>query len=269
MDHPLRFDQPWPMKNLLLLVFLFGLAGCELASTGFPPEDDTVDITLLVVYTPEAAVAAGDINQIIDDAVSTTNAAYRASGVDITLNVVHRAEIAYQMTERFQDVARLVHQSDGFLDEVHPLRNEVEADIVLLVPDRAEATMNAAIMAVPENAFAVVHWEHLDAPVYGLAHELGHLQGARHSLIHDTSVEPFAWGHGFRNDQVRTIMANGPMPRVPRFSGPGQVWEGHVLGDALTADVVRVLNETAVYVSNFRGSDTPTPFVSPGTWPSY
>ena len=257
------------MKYLLPVLFLFCLAGCELASSGFPPEDDTVEITLLVIYTPEAAQAAGDINQIIDDAVSTTNAAYAASGVAISLKVVHRAEMSYQFTERFTDVARLVNQSDGHLDEVHALRNQVEADIVVVVPDKADATMNAAIMAVAENAFTIVHWEQMDAPTYGLAHEIGHLQGARHSLVHDTATEPFAWGHGYRNNDVKTIMANGPMERVPRFSGPTQVWEGDVLGDVHSADVVRVLNETAVFISNFRGPETPTDFVSPGTWPTY
>jgi hypothetical protein len=63
-------------------------------------------------------------------------------------------------------------------------------------------------------------------------------------------------------------MSGGPATLVPRFSGPDQVFEGVVLGDSATADVARVLRETATYVSNFRGPTTPDAFVPPGTWPT-
>jgi hypothetical protein len=52
------------------------------------------------------------------------------------------------------------------------------------------------------------------------------------------------------------------------FSGPGSIYKGVVLGDSALHDNARVIRETAVYISNFRGPQTPTDFVSPGTWPT-
>ena len=63
-------------------------------------------------------------------------------------------------------------------------------------------------------------------------------------------------------------MANGPQRRIERFSGPDQRYDGTVLGDSTLNDVARVLRETTVYVSNFRGPQTPTSFQPSGHWPT-
>jgi hypothetical protein len=109
---------------------------------------------------------------------------------------------------------------------------------------------------------------HLGTPSYLLAHEIGHLQGARHSPGQDPELEPFPYGHGFRNDSLRTILANGPERKVAMFSGPDQVYQGVVLGDEERMNVARVLRETAAYLSNFRGPQRATDFVPPGHWPT-
>ena len=43
--------------------------------------------------------------------------------------------------------------------------------------------------------------------------------------------------------------------------------EGYRIGDAQTANVARVVRESAIYLANFRGAQEPTPFVPPGHWP--
>lgn len=123
-------------------------------------------------------------------------------------------------------------------------------------------------MARRETAFVVVYREDLGSPRYGLALEIGHLHGARHSANQDLALEPFSYGHGFRNEVIRTIMASGPQQRIGRFSGRDQRYNGTVLGDSTLHDVARVLYETAVYVSNFRGPQTPTSFQPSGHWPT-
>lgn len=229
-------------------------------------ENDLIEITLLVAYTPEVRLVAGDIEKLLSDAVAEANQTYSNGGIDLKLTIVHQEEIAYQVGDRLQDLERLLRKQDGFLDEVHSLRDSEEADLVAFIVDNRSSTINGAIMAEEETAFVIVHWEHVGAPDYGMAHEIGHLFGARHTPDSDPLLEPFAFGHGYRNDSLRTIMANGLQERVPYYSGPDQRYEGVVLGDSMSQNVAQVLREAAVYISNFRGEQLETNFEPPGTW---
>lgn len=249
---------------MVVLTLLLLLAACDAVED---PGEEPVEITLLVALTEEAANRIGEPERLVGRAVSETNAAYRNSGLRIRLRAVRLAVVEYAMTERLQDLERLVAKDDGHLDELHAWRDGHEADIVVLVPDKRDATINAAVMADESTAFIIVHWEHLGSPSYALAHEIGHLQGARHTPENDPLEEPFPYGHGFRSDPLMTIMATGLSERIPYFSGPDQRYEGVTLGDSAERHVARVLRETAVYVSNFRGPRRPTDFVPPDTWP--
>jgi peptidyl-Asp metalloendopeptidase len=254
------------MHNAIAVLLVISLGACTLIDDG--PMDERVEITLLAVYTNGARDAAPDVESRIRAAVAEINDIYREGAIPINLRLVHVAEEAYTMTERMQDLARLMRIGDGHLDAVHNLRDEHQADIVALVSEKPGTTINGSIMARPETAFVIVYWEDLGSPRYGLAHEIGHLHGARHSPDHDPAMEPFPYGHGFKNETIRTIMANGPQERVWRFSGPDQRHGSTVLGDSTLHDVARALRETAVYVSNFRGPQTPTDFQPMGHWPT-
>lgn len=245
---------------------------CLLLTTGcdsvFSEDDDRTTITVLAAYTTGAAEAEGDIEALIRRGIDDTNEAYENSRIAIRLEVVGTAHVAYTLTERIQDLQRLVRPNDGHLDELHALRDERDADVVVLIAEERTATINAAVLAEPGTAFVVVHAGTIGAPDYALAHELGHLQGARHTPDSDPALEPFSFGHAFRNDSVKTIMATGGQRVVPYFSGPDQDYEGVALGDSTLRNAAEVLRITAVYISNFRGEVTPTDFVPPGTWPT-
>lgn len=267
------------MTRLLILLALTSifLASCSLVDerSGARDDDDEDDdqeqvvvITLLAAYTSDAASAAPDLENRIAAAVAGISDIYRSAELDVRLDIVHLVEVDYEMTSRLEDLSRLMADGDGHLDEVHGLRDEHEADIVALIVNRPRATINGSIMATPETAFVVVHYGDLGPPSYGLAHEIGHLHGARHSVDDDPANEPFPYGHGFKTEDYRTIMANGRQQRVPLFANPDLSYDGQVMGDAATADVVRVIRETAAYLSNFRGEQTPTDFVPPGHWPT-
>lgn len=251
-------------RLLVLLVLFVSLSACDSAET----RDDRPEITLLAAYTPAAEAEAGDIDALIRRSVDDTNEAYENSRIPIRLVLVHVVQTEYALTDRIQDLQRLVRPDDGHLDEIHALRDEYEADLVVLVAEERSSTINAAVMADAATAFAVVHYGTIAAPDFALAHELGHLQGARHTPDADPNPEPFAFGHAFRNDSIKTIMSTGGQPAVPYFSGPDQTFEGVVLGDSTLRNAAEALRRTAVYVSNFRGPQTPTDFVSPGTWPT-
>jgi hypothetical protein len=255
-------------RSLLGLIALaLALSACDSGNEEPPPSGTA--ITVLVAYTPGVRAAVADVEALVAQAFDEANAVYANSGIDLSLVPVHLAEVAYAWTDdRLVDLERLLRTDDGVLDEVHTLRDRHEADLVVVVSDRPGTTVNAAIMAEASTAFVIVYWEALGAPGYALAHEVGHLQGARHASDEDPLLAPFPYGHGFRTDSLRTIMAGGRDRRlVPVFSGPTQTSDGVVLGDSALHDNARVLRETAVYLSNFRGPQTPTDFVPPGTWP--
>lgn len=246
------------------LLMVTTMSACDSAET----PDERTEITLLAAYTRGAAAAAGDVDELIRRAVDHTNEAYANSRIPIRLILVHAYETPYVLTERVQDLQRVVRVDDGHLDEIHAIRDHFDADVVVLVAEERSATINAAVMAEPGTAFAIVHYGTMAAPDFALAHEIGHLQGARHSPEADPNLEPFAFGHGFRNDSIKTIMSTGSLQVLPYFSGPHQTYQGVVLGDSTLRNAAEVLRRTAIYISNFRGPQTTTDFVPPGTWPS-
>ena len=71
-------------------------------------------------------------------------------------------------------------------------------------------------------AFAAVHWD-CATGYYSFAHEIGHLQSARHDIATDPSTSPYAYGHGYRYEpssgsRWRTIMAYNCTRSCPRLN---------------------------------------------------
>lgn len=215
--------------------------------------------TVLVVYTAAAAAASGNIGSLISLAVDETNTGYRNSLVGITSLRVHTAQVTYNEANRSfsQHVTALRSTTDGFMDNVHTLRNTYAADVVVLVVNDSEACgLAAAIQATATTAFAVAHYACITGN-YTFAHEIGHLQGARH----ERGADPFgSSGHGYvdPNGQWRTIMATGATCnnclRVNYWSNPNVIYPptGQPMGTILYENNARMLNTTAATVAAFR-----------------
>ena len=85
----------------------------------------------------------------------------------------------------FEHVFRFADKGDGYMDEVHALRDQHKADIsALIVHDPNGCGLSAAVAPPADRAFTVVHHE-CAALSYSLAHEIGHLIGARHDVALD------------------------------------------------------------------------------------
>ncbi len=96
---------------------------------------------LLVVYNQAAcnsADSSGDCAQLEADivtAVADINAAYTASGVNITMNLAGTHKTVYTGTSSSQALSDIRGTTDGQMDEVHGVRDDVGADIVAFIYD--------------------------------------------------------------------------------------------------------------------------------------
>ena len=223
------------------------------------PSGKAVVIDVIVAYTRKAAGNYGDIKrELIDLAIEEANHSFRMSNLgNIRLRLVHAYQTGYvEEGEHFQHLWRFADRGDGYMDEIHGLRDKYRADVaVLIVDDPAGCGLSTRVYADAEEAFAVVHHE-CAAAAYSLAHEIGHIIGARHELALDKNMTPFPYGHGFVNgSKWRDIMSYkascGGCPRLPVWSSPKVLVKGEAAGTA-DLDNARVLSEQGARVAGFR-----------------
>lgn len=216
-------------------------------------------ITVLVAYTAAAARHYDNIaRDLIALAIEEANQSFRASGIEnVRLKLVGAYQTDYvESGTHFDHVWRFADRGDGYMDEVHAERDRTSADVAVLIVDDAKGCgLSTRVAADAEEAFTVVH-HGCAASMYSLAHEIGHLIGARHDPALDSHNEPFAYGHGFINGtKWRTVMSykdacHGCI-RLPIWSSPDVRVGGEIAGSA-TADNARVVREGAGRVARFR-----------------
>lgn len=216
-------------------------------------------IRVLVNYTPAAASNSGDINGLITLAVAESNTGYTNSGVEISLQLAAKSQVTYTETGNFDtDLARYRGTSDGYMDSIHSQRNTNTADVaVLIVNNTAYCGLASGIGSSASTAFAEVYWD-CATGYYSFAHEIGHLQSARHDPANDPTNTPYAYGHGFQSTAGgwRTIMAYAcssvTCTRINYWSNPGKTYGGRAMGTTNRNDNHRVLNNTKATVAAFR-----------------
>jgi hypothetical protein len=179
----------------------------------------------------------------------------------VKLQLVHSYQADYEekdQDQHFEHLWRFADKGDGYLDEIHPLREKYDADVaILIVDDPTGCGLATRVFADADEAFAVVH--HACAVMsYSVAHEIGHLIGARHEIQVDGTMTPFPYGHGYVNGtKWRDIMSYkescGGCPRLPVWSSPKVIIRGEPAGTSIE-DNARVIAEQAARVANFRAS---------------
>jgi hypothetical protein len=216
-------------------------------------------IRVMVHYTSAASSASGNISSLIDLAVAESNQGYTNSGVQITLQLATKAAVTYTESGNFTtDLSRYRGTSDGYMDSIHTTRNSVTADVgVILINNTSYCGLASGIGSTASTAFAAVYWG-CATGYYSFAHEIGHLQSARHDPANDPTNSPYAYGHGYQytgSPKWRTIMAydcSGGCPRLNYWSSPLKTYNGQPMGTTTRHDNARVLNNTRATVAAFR-----------------
>jgi peptidyl-Asp metalloendopeptidase len=243
------------------------IASGDLTSTG-----QVIDI--MVAYTPKARTNAGGVNGIetkILNAVTRANQSYLNSQINMQLNLVKMVETNYIETGNMIDaLTRIQGTSDGYMDEIHSLRNQYAADQVVLVDADSNYCGYANIMTsvstgFASSAFAVVH----DDSVYNcigsydsFAHELGHNQGNVHNKENASFAGAYSDSYGYRVcGAYRDIMSYNCSgePRIPYFSNPNVLYNGQPTGLIGFNDTARSMNATSATVASFRTLVTTAP----------
>ena len=236
------------------------------AAAGEACEDDGTSIDVLVVYTPIARSAAGGTGAIqaeVELAIEIANDGYENSLIDTQLNLVHMVETDYNENgDYFDHLNRLTFMNDGFMDEVHDLREEYNADMVALLVHDGQFCGVAWIMLnlsadFEDRAFSVTTW-YCGGQVF--AHELGHNMGCAHDRANAGSgLFPFSYGYQEPTGLFRTIMAYncpGGCPRITHFSNPDVNWNGRPTGvpdtEPDSADNYQTITLSKPVIAQFR-----------------
>lgn len=227
-------------------------------------------IRVLVLYTQNAQSSVSNIKNTILTAVALTNQSFANSQINYRIELVYAGRTNYTESGYSTDLSRFRTTGDGYMDEVHTLRNKYSADVcVLLTYEIGVCGVATGIGVTPANAFCVVStYSTCATSNYSFGHEIGHLLGCRHDPYVDNSTTPFAYGHGYvhPSNTWRTIMAYanacGSCPRLQYWSNPNVAYGGAPMGTVATHNNTRVWNERSNTVMAFRQPDNNVTFTS-------
>ena len=256
---------------------------CDIGSTCAGPS--TIDI--MVVYTQQTEDSwGGAANTVanITQAVTNMNASMNNSGINnVTFRLVHTEKVNYTESGNFStDLSRLAGTTDGFMDNVHALRDQYGADLVSLII--GSPTSSCGIGYLNTNPTAYSAGNAFNVSLYScvvgnftMAHECGHNMGLRHDWYVDPGTTPCTNMHGYINQAAlnlgtaspvsarwRTIMAYNDRCSVAGFdctrinvwSNPSMTYNGDQMGSPIgsteASDEVYAFYRMACLVASFR-----------------
>jgi len=225
---------------------------------GTPVEPGPTETIRVMVVASQQAIAGygGDLAALSDLAIAESNQGASNSNVGIQFQLAGHYASTYSESGNFStDLNRFSGTSDGYLDGYHSTRNQIAADVNVLLVDNTSACGIGYLNSSSSSAFSVVSTD-CATGYYSFAHEIGHNLGAHHDpAAGNNTVYPY--GHGYRepSNNWRTIMAyncSGGCPRLNYWSNPAVGYGGVPMGTTDTSHNQRVLVERKATVAGFR-----------------
>jgi hypothetical protein len=225
------------LRHYFILVVLLA---CTVTDTVAQQEqchyyDSGSTIDVLVLYTEAARLdnSSNDINAYIQANVDTMNNILTKSHAYPRIRVVYTFEVGYDESDCIDadcTIDRILDRSDGYLDEVHVLRDLNQADIVLLYVLCEGCGGVAACnrpggdkyILDPNGGFTVVASDWELYRLWGTTHEIGHIFGCGHNRDAEYKSPgypincrswSYSYGYDFIGDSGQwncTIMSYGP-----------------------------------------------------------
>ncbi|HEX8355036.1 MAG TPA: M12 family metallo-peptidase, partial [Pyrinomonadaceae bacterium] len=226
--------------------------------------DDGSLIDVLVVYTSNVRSALGGTTQaqaFAQQSINSTNTAYINSGINPRVRMVGTLEASYTEAGTLDAALKWVDDNSA----VAAARNSLKADMVALIVENASDGCGLAYVmrsvgpGFSGSAFSATA-RGCAVGNLSFAHELGHNEGCEHNPENGASSGsasyPYAFGH-YVDGSFRTVMSyENPCTfgcsRVAYFSNPSVSFNGHPTGITNQRDNRRVINNTALTISQFR-----------------
>ena len=224
--------------------------------------DDGSIIDIMIAYTADARTAEGGadaINKTIRAAIDEVNQGYANSGIIQRLRLVRTTEVNYTESGNSNtDLTRLQSKTDGYMDDIHALRDQCGADIVSLFVKNSNSGGNSYLMNQVSQefeayAFNVVQIDNVKTR-FSLGHEIGHNLGAAHDRAHVDSGAISSDAYGYITPSGVGDIMSYAKDRRNYYSSPSITINGEALGKAGEADVVKTLNEVRFTAANWRKS---------------
>lgn len=214
-------------------------------------------IRVMVVASQQAVTGyGGDLGALSDLAIAESNQGAGNSNVGIQFQLAGYYASSYSESGNFStDLGRFAGTGDGYLDGYHSTRNQIAADVNVLLVDSTSACGIGYLNSSSSSAFSVVSTD-CATGYYSFAHEIGHNLGAHHDPAAGTNTL-YPYGHGYRepSNNWRTIMAyncSGGCPRLNYWSNPAVNYGGVPMGTTDVSHNQRVLLERKATVAGFR-----------------
>jgi hypothetical protein len=235
------------------------------------PEAGGLTFDVLVVYSTTVAAQLGAGAEAYMQGAADLFAEVLANAGPHTARLVYQGPVNYTESGFYStDLSRLRGRTDGYMDEVHALREQHGADFVALITDDDSVCGVAYLMdpidpGFEDSAFSI---STVDCAIDNVTfpHEIGHNMGARHDRYVDGSNTPSPYSHGLAGpsavpaERFRTALAYNDAcadqgytcPRIPYYSDPDDRYAGRPIGDAALADNARHVDDAAPTVAAFR-----------------
>ncbi|MDR3118669.1 MAG: M12 family metallo-peptidase [Mediterranea sp.] len=243
--------------------------------------DSEAVIDLLIVYTPAAANSSytlqhGGINNVIAAMITLGNICLSNSKTGITLRLAHSAAVSYTETgDMAISINQLQDPSDGYMDNVHALRKQYNADLVqLLTTDSNSGGLGYVVTFTDgryEYGFSVC-WitqvaDNYPCSIHEIGHNMGLGHGAQQTLVKSEGIFSFSMGWRWTGNQINqhgnykyvSVMSysgdyygDGVTPAYTSyFSNPDIFYLGGATGDATKADAARSLRMMKHVVAHY------------------